>query len=128
MHAAESVSLPVGVIVLLLSSCPQVNNINRQRHHCCYRTLYGPPSLVQSVHILDYRKPRGKNDAELTHEDVMPPDQVAAMSRNHRLTRFDKLFQSVLSSALAKAGVPVPGLPSEVDVAGFFAVATLGPW
>eukprot|EP00439_Symbiodinium_sp_Y106_P009970 s4495_g1.t1 len=54
-----------------------VNNINRQRLHCCYRTLYG------------------KDDAELTHHDVMPPDQLAAIS-----------------------------LPGEVDVSGFFAVAT----
>jgi len=54
-----------------------VNNINRQRLHCCYRTLYG------------------KDDAELAHEDIMPPDQLVAIS-----------------------------LPSEVDVSGFFGVAT----
>eukprot|EP00434_Breviolum_minutum_P011293 symbB.v1.2.009965.t1/scaffold623.1/size335370/8 len=33
-----------------------VNNINRQRLHCCFRTLYG------------------KDDAELAHEDIMSPD------------------------------------------------------
>lgn len=33
-----------------------VNNINRQRLHCCFRTLYG------------------KDDADLAHEDIMSPD------------------------------------------------------
>eukprot|EP00931_Biecheleriopsis_adriatica_P065100 TRINITY_DN39724_c0_g1_i1.p1 TRINITY_DN39724_c0_g1~~TRINITY_DN39724_c0_g1_i1.p1 ORF type:complete len:1898 (+),score=373.96 TRINITY_DN39724_c0_g1_i1:40-5694(+) len=55
-----------------------VNNINRQRLHCCFRTLYG------------------KDDAELMHDDVMPPGQSG----------------SIIS------------LPSEVDVSQLFGVAT----
>eukprot|EP00913_Durusdinium_trenchii_P030402 g28478.t1 len=54
-----------------------VNNINRQRLHCCFRTLYG------------------KDDAELNHEDIMSDQTTVSLSSDVDVSNFFSVATSV---------------------------------
>lgn len=54
-----------------------VNNINRQRLHCCFRTLYG------------------KDDAELNHEDIMSDQTTVSLPSDVDVSNFFSVATSV---------------------------------